>query len=251
MVDQATYNADSKISTLMLNGGVPLPTANYRLFARASLQDLGAGNPLDGDGNGTGGDDFLMDFSVLANNLLVNPNFDADLSPGWTEFPVSPDVIQHSPDDAAMTPTSGSAEVTLDALSDFYAVSQCLAVVDSQAYFLGGKTRIGGSAPVDAPFAYGQVQFYFSTNCGIDPLGTEVFSNFVVGDTAGGWMPVDVGPVPPPAGSRSAKVSFVVAKDTASQFLVGFDDTYFYTAAELLFADGFESGDLNSWSNYP
>ena len=49
--------------TLPVNGGVALPTGSYRLFACGSLTDA-AGNPLDGDGDGTAGDDFVRSFSV-------------------------------------------------------------------------------------------------------------------------------------------------------------------------------------------
>ena len=60
-VDGATYAGQT--STLTVNGSTALEDGNYRLLVCASLADV-AGNPLDGDGNGAGGDDFARSFRV-------------------------------------------------------------------------------------------------------------------------------------------------------------------------------------------
>lgn len=64
-ITNVSYSAGSKVAELTLNNGTPLPTAKYRLLACGSttLMDE-AGNPLDGNGNGSGGDDFWLDFIV-------------------------------------------------------------------------------------------------------------------------------------------------------------------------------------------
>ena len=46
-----------------MNGSTALADGTYRLLVCASLEDV-AGNPLDGDGNGSGGDDFARSFRV-------------------------------------------------------------------------------------------------------------------------------------------------------------------------------------------
>ena len=52
---------------LFLNGDVALPVGTYRLLVcgTTSIVDW-AGNVLDGDGNGTGGDDFVRNFEITA-----------------------------------------------------------------------------------------------------------------------------------------------------------------------------------------
>ncbi len=62
-VDAITWDALSLTATLEVNGGAALADERYRLFACATLVDLG-GNPLDGDGDGVGGDGFARTFLV-------------------------------------------------------------------------------------------------------------------------------------------------------------------------------------------
>ena len=54
-------------TVLGVNGGVALPVGTYRLLVcgTTSIVDW-AGNPLDGDGNGAGGDDFVRNFAITA-----------------------------------------------------------------------------------------------------------------------------------------------------------------------------------------
>ena len=66
-VDSAMWQVDGALTaTLDLNGGFELPAGSYRLLVcgTTSIHDW-AGNPLDGDGNGTGGDDFVRNFSII------------------------------------------------------------------------------------------------------------------------------------------------------------------------------------------
>ncbi len=60
-IDSAVYAGQT--STLSLNGATALADGSYRLLVCAALEDP-AGNPLDGDGNGSGGDDFSRSFRV-------------------------------------------------------------------------------------------------------------------------------------------------------------------------------------------
>ncbi len=59
-VDGVTVSQRGTVATLALNGGAQLPSGVYRLLVCAA-QDA-AGNPLDGDGDGTAGDAFALDF---------------------------------------------------------------------------------------------------------------------------------------------------------------------------------------------
>jgi len=63
--DGVTYEGSTRTATLLLAGGTPLGEELYRLFicGTDAIVDL-AGLPLDGDGDGTGGDDFVRNFQV-------------------------------------------------------------------------------------------------------------------------------------------------------------------------------------------
>jgi hypothetical protein len=68
-----TYNAGTNTATVTFpgvtsNNGIPtiLPDGNYRVTLLAAGITDAAGNPLDGNGNGTGGDDYTFDFFVWA-----------------------------------------------------------------------------------------------------------------------------------------------------------------------------------------
>jgi hypothetical protein len=60
-------SGDPSQTWLGVNGGLELPAGSYRLLVcgTTSIVDW-AGNVLDGDGNGTGGDDFVRNFSVAS-----------------------------------------------------------------------------------------------------------------------------------------------------------------------------------------
>ena len=60
-IDSLTYS--SSVATLSVNGGVALPSSSYRLIACPSIADA-AGNALDGNADGTGGDEFVRNFTV-------------------------------------------------------------------------------------------------------------------------------------------------------------------------------------------
>ena len=52
-----------------------------------------------------------------------------------------------------------------------------------------------------------------------------------------------------PAGALSAHVSFLVDQASATSYQVHLDDLQFSTL-EVIFADGFETGDFTQWSNH-
>jgi uncharacterized repeat protein (TIGR01451 family) len=64
-IDSATYVTATSTVTLTVNGGTPLLPGGYRLFACAANLTDADNNSLDGNGNGTAGDDFIRTFTAL------------------------------------------------------------------------------------------------------------------------------------------------------------------------------------------
>ena len=66
-IDSISYDNNSYTTTLNVNGGNPLPPDDYTLIVAGStsITDL-AGNKLDGNADGIGGDDFVHAFSIQA-----------------------------------------------------------------------------------------------------------------------------------------------------------------------------------------
>jgi hypothetical protein len=107
-VSAVTYDAASATANLAL--ATALPSAQYRLLVcgSTSIHDL-AGNSLDGDSNGSGGDDFARLFRVDSDNRFANGHFDCDLG-SWLTVSTHPAEIGYVTGDLANSPDSGSAE---------------------------------------------------------------------------------------------------------------------------------------------
>jgi hypothetical protein len=241
------YLAPSRTAIAKYDSVVSLQASSYRLMicGSTSILDL-AGNPLDGDDNGTGGDDRIVPFQVLSGYLLRNPNFDTAVS-SWTLLPATPGVVQFDPADSDDWAVSGSALMQFVSGTPAYAVSQCVQVVDTSNYVFGGKVFTESPSAAD-PTAFGQVQYYSSTNCTTGSLGTEVLGSAVAGDTAGLWADLPENPHSPPSSARSAYVSFVALAGAAPSFSTNFDTLFFRVEVGGLFVNGFESGDSSLWS---
>ena len=65
VIDDVVYSAASRTATVSVHGGQPLPVGMYQLLVSgsSSIEDL-AGNKLDGNDDGVGGDDFTLGFTV-------------------------------------------------------------------------------------------------------------------------------------------------------------------------------------------
>ncbi|MEO8196995.1 MAG: beta-propeller fold lactonase family protein [Thermoanaerobaculia bacterium] len=241
------YLAASRTAIARYNSDVALQAAHYRLLicGSTSILDL-AGNPLDGDANGTGGDDRVVPFEVLSGDLLHNPNFDSTIT-GWTTLPATPGVVHFDAVDSDGWAVSGSALMEFVSGTPAYGLSQCVPVADTSNYVFGGRVLSNSPSAVD-PEAFGQVQYFSSTNCTTGVLGAEVLGGAVHGDTAGAWVNLPTAPQSPPAGARSAYVSFLAVAGAAPTFATSFDTLYFRVEVGLLFGDGFESGDSSLWS---
>ncbi len=83
------YVSGTEVACVIDHG--PLPTDAYRLTIRETVTDV-MGNPLDGDGDGTGGDPFVRHFTVAlpAGFLIEPPDNDLDTDAGPLALTESP-----------------------------------------------------------------------------------------------------------------------------------------------------------------
>lgn len=240
---QVSYDSASKQAVLQVSGSA-LPEGSYRLMicGTTSIVSL-TGRPLDGDGNGTGGDDFRRDFHVTRTNLLVNPNFDISLD-GWTISSPQPAAIRHAIDDAEEASSSGSAEaVVVNGAGQLFALGQCVPVTGPTSYRAGARLRVSSGLPA-APMDFAVADFFASTNCSGGVLVRRT-STAVLGDTAGAWVSGLGGSLASPANARSAFVSFVFDASSAVSFTGNLDHLLFFR--EGIFEDGFETGNTSQW----
>ncbi len=238
-VSSVTYDAGSGIAALRVNGGIPLDRDRYRLLAcSAGLASLD-GMPFDGDGNGTGGDDFVFDFSVAATNLLENPNFDRDLE-GWSLS--SATEIDHDPLADATAASSGSAAfISHSGSGTNLSISQCLEVTSFTGLLVGGRVRVSSAFAQD-PLLAVVVESYDESGC----AGT-LLERAIPGGLAGNnatWRSFQ-GPAMVPDETISLRIIFDFEAGDASSFDAWLDELYLF---ETIFSDGFESGDTSRWS---
>jgi hypothetical protein len=237
--------------TLGLPGGLPLADGLHRLVVCPAITDT-AGNPLDGDGNGTGGDSFLRIFRVDQFNLLQNGHFDAcpaTLAP-WITSAVPPNTLMPGTpeaDDAFGSAHSASAEETHSTVSTT-SLGQCVPATGSLDYDLRARVRIDGVPSAQGMFD-AVCNFYASANCSGASLGGDSISALLQ-PSGGTWIQQNL-LIPAPAGTGSALCSFSVAGVSAptSTFQFYFDALHFGTEdTGGIFADGFESGNTSGWS---
>ncbi|HEX4954503.1 MAG TPA: cohesin domain-containing protein [Thermoanaerobaculia bacterium] len=243
-IDEVLYDGVARVALLAVNGRRALPRGLYRLVAcgSTSIVDL-PGNPLDGDGNGTGGDDFVLAFALTATNLLANPNFDGDLG-GWTVTAPPPLTVAFAAEDADGAATSGSARIAAnEATGELGSLAQCLSVSGGTAFALRTRTRIESDV-AGSPRLEGEAQFFASVDCTGTGLGGGV-AVLAPGATGGLWIESALGRVTAPPAALSAQVTLRVVPGAATAFEVALDQPTF--GPSLLFADGFESGDTSAW----
>jgi hypothetical protein len=239
-----TYDGGADTATIDL--GAPIADSLYRLFACGTLRDP-AGNFLDGDGNATGGDDFARQFRVDAANLFANGHFDCDLG-DWVTSTTAGAVIGHDPDDADGSPESGSAlGSVLSATADpeRAALGQCVGAPAGGEMELAARYRIT-TAPTSQVTISLVCEFYPAAACAGGPLATLATAQTVTG-TVGAWQSLTLGATAP-AGSVSALCSLLLDAAAGVAF-DGYLDRAILTGPGLIFADGFESGDVSAWSS--
>ncbi len=253
-IASATYSAAPHTVLLRLAGQVSIPAGQFQLEGCATgLADI-TGNPIDGNADGTGGDSFARPFVVTLDNLLLNSNLDGTMSP-WTGLADPPGgaSFTYSATDHDGEPTSGSAFVhNTNGPDAAFSLSQCVDIsAQAGPFHLFGHVNLA-KVDGDDPDAYGQVHFYDGAGCS----GTEVGSistNVVSGSTGGTWNDLFTSSLMKPTGAISALIAFgaTVGSTPNGDFTVGFDSmTFGPGVAVAIFADGFEAGNLNDWSNH-
>ncbi len=188
---------------------------------------------------------WLVGSGAWSENLVFNPDFDTDVS-GWTaEAEVS---IAWSANDASLDPSSGSAEVTnsVAGANNGRGVNQCvdIAVVEGAAYDFGGKALIPDAQARTGSAQVG-LRWLAGPGCAGSTVGNQPRRET---GTLGTWVELSSTEQIAPAGAASVLFLAFPSKVEAGGSLVAhFDDLYFRNTP--LFADGFESGDLTSWSS--
>lgn len=236
---------DAGGQSTMLPVGAPrsLPAGVYRLVACSSalLGDL-AGNTLDGDGDGVGGDDYGLDFAVSASNLLVNPNFDSSID-GWVSG--TPGNLTRLGEDSDLEPSSGTGSFVTN-LATPMSLGQCIPVLSGTQVEIGGRVRIESTSATQ-PAIYGVAQFHSGTAC-TTPIGAAQPTPAVTGDSAGGWEALPATAVTAPLGARSALIGLVVDDNGTLTLQEVWFDSLFARGPAPFYSDGFESGDTSRWS---
>lgn len=242
MIPQVSYDPVMDTAAVFMGGN--LAPSLYRVMAcgSTSIVDL-AGNPLDGTGNGTGGDDYVLTFRADPGNAFENGHFDCDLA-GWTATSSNPGEITYSTDDFDNSDLSGSVAITNLAVNTEFSISQCVPVHAGIEVPTAGKVRFSAAAAVVASLTR-ECVFFSAPDCGGVDLGSNVVS-VLMGDTGGAWVPFD-GFVLPSDGAMSAGCSYRISNPTGADFTAWFDQLYLDNGNQI-FADGFESGDTSAWS---
>ncbi|MEO8195215.1 MAG: beta-propeller fold lactonase family protein [Thermoanaerobaculia bacterium] len=244
-VDSAAYANGTSVATLGVHGGVPLTDGLFRLFVCGSrVEDLD-GNPLDGNGDGTPGDDFIRHFRVRIVNLVERPHFDftTDLD-AWTLTAGGPADIVNDPLDADGFPLSGSAR--LQNLSGVTTLSmlQCIPVPTTDLFVLAGESRIT-AAPGSQVQVAAQAQ-YIAGTCAVP---TGILSSFptapLIGDTGGLWRRFARALGQAPVGATAIRVSISAVDVPGAAYDVRLDNL---SLVSTVFSDGFETGDSSRWS---
>jgi len=241
-VHAVTYDAGSDLARLHVGG---MPPSQIRLIVCGSttIRDL-AGNPLDGDGNGTGGDDFLLTFRSDPLNRFTNGHFDCSSAglDGWTLSNMSE--ITYSDEDVDASTISGSAQIMQLASNTNFEISQCVPVPAAQSSEMSAMMRMSTTGLLG--FSIG-CEYFTGPACGTPGtgIGTSV-STDLIGDSGSVWVPYLAVPTVP-AGANSALCGFRIATPSGQDFTAWLDDL-FLDNGSTIFTDGFESGSTSAWT---
>jgi len=241
-VSSVRYDPVTDIATVSM--GRSINPSLYRVMAcgSTSIVDL-AGNPLDGTGNGVGGDDYVLTFRADPGNAFENGHFDCDLT-GWTLTSANPGEIDYSTEDADNSDYSGSVVITNLAMNTEFAVSQCGDTHPEMDLPIRGRLRFSAAPTVTVSFTR-ECEIFSAPSCAGTSLATSVVT-VLAGDTGGSWLPFD-GVLTSPVGAASARCSFRISNPTGADFTAWLDQLYLDDGNNI-FSDGFESGDTSAWS---
>ena len=164
--------------------------------------------------------------TAAAQNLLVNPNFNSDVS-GWS-FTTPGTFTWDSSLDADSNPSSGSGRLdnTSPAAFGTSFAAQCVAVTGGSSYDFSAQIRIP-SGQTDTGYAAVVANFYNAASCGGSNVGGTSTPQ-VLSTTTNTWVLSQVLAFAAPGTAVSAQVSLWVNKteDTGS-LVVNFDNAFF------------------------
>ena len=186
-VDNIDYNNATYTATLTINSGIPLSEDQYRFIICGSTIKDSSDNALDGNGDGSGGDDFSRDFEIDTSPPLVSEIMFGNL----------------------MT----STVVTLTTYVTTLAIAYPEPMNDSGAFFVAALSNSGGGGQVTNPNNY--LLFNDGPN--------DLFDTSSCGTVQGDDDPIVIDAVAYDEATRSATLSFNGgnALDDETYFVMG------------------------------
>ncbi|MEM6796053.1 MAG: hypothetical protein AAF725_18905, partial [Acidobacteriota bacterium] len=217
----------------------------YQLRICGDLEDA-AGNALDGDGDGVGGDDYLLYFRVDRMNQLANGHFDCGAS-GWTLEPEGSAQISQSAEDFEDAPHSGSLQFALSGSQESFGLAQCADLrLPSLEYSFEMRLRLDGDEDRQAAVTP-ECEFYGEPACLGESLGGLTL-NLVLRSTEGLWTDL-IRPLDLPPAALSALCAVRVQSIEEEPLEVFLDRVFLGPAEQAVFLDNFEDGTVNRWSS--
>ncbi|WP_169751159.1 beta-propeller fold lactonase family protein [Wenzhouxiangella marina] len=208
-IASVSYQAAQKRAVVRLADSHALPQGFYRLAVCGTIRDFD-NNYLDGQGDGTQGSDYQLDFEVGTTNLLANPNLDSTLGQWSSSVSTGVGELRWSAADRNGLLSSGSSRVQHSSgTASTYTLSQCVGLDGLTDQYALGAFVLTNQAFGDAPTVTARATFHDAASCGGSMLDTlEIEDQFP--HSAGVWQPLLVRLNQVPAGSVSARVEFVV-----------------------------------------
>ena len=240
------YDAGTSTATLQLDAVLEPSVFRLLVCGSTSIVDL-AGNSLDGDGNGTGGDDFALGFRADPTNLLANGHFDCGLG-GWTIYETIPVAVTESTVDADDSTLSGSALVSITSatgVAETFSLGQCVAVGPTLLYSVSRVVLLDADSGITLTVST-DCEYFDTADCGGVSLGFTL-ENTPIQDTSVLWERVQHSGVTP-TGAVSAMCRSVFETADGSVFDAWIDQLDMKDTT-IIFGDGFESGNTNAWSD--
>lgn len=180
----------------------------------------------------------LSPTSAAAQNLVINPDFDVDVTTGWAGLGV------WDLKDVNGSVASGSATwINNFTAGGAHYLVQC---IETPAFFegfdLSGWTWVASGQAATGE-SYLNALFYSDPGCAgfISSAVTPGFSGF------DSWVHLALSGWSPP-GFASVQIGVVNSKTQAGDFQVFHDAIYFSPNPDMIFGDGFETTDTSGWS---
>ena len=173
---------------------------------------------------------------------IVNPSFDDGLD-GWSNESSSGTSVHHGGIDVAGSALSGSVEVVSVGGVSTASVDQCVAIDGGSGLRFGAWSRASG-ASAGSPDASVLLEFFADAECSGGVIGTAR-SGVVIG--AHDWLPVS-GVASAPSGTVATRLALTLQSSAGVAFIAHWDEAFVDGDADVVFADGFETGAAQGWS---